>query len=110
MAVYFKTKDARIKSLPSWLVFLVCSGIPLKQLSSVLTCALKRGSAALAGGALGGAWVVASKVGMTAVGLTGIPGIAIVQSSSVLTYIIGMVIAFGAAFRYRYCIALQHGR
>ena len=54
--------------------------------------------AALAGGALGGAWVVASKVGMTAVGLTGIPGIAIVQSSSVLNYMIGMVIAFGAAF------------
>ncbi len=35
---------------------------------------------------------------MTAVGLTGIPGIAIVQSSSVLTYIIGLAIAFGAAF------------
>jgi hypothetical protein len=29
--------------------------------------------------------------------LTGIPGIAIVQSNSVLNYLIGMVIAFGAA-------------
>jgi PTS system sucrose-specific IIC component len=34
---------------------------------------------------------------MTAVGLTAIPG-AIVQASSLLNYIIGMVIAFGVAF------------
>jgi hypothetical protein len=35
---------------------------------------------------------------MTAVGLTAIPGMAIVQASSLLNYIIGMVIAFGVAF------------
>ena len=50
------------------------------------------------GGAIGGAYVVAMKVGMTAVGVTGIPGIAITNSSSMLHYIIGMVIAVGASF------------
>ena len=35
---------------------------------------------------------------MSAVGLTAIPGMAIVQASSLLNYIIGMVIAFGVAF------------
>ncbi len=35
---------------------------------------------------------------MTAVGLTAIPGMAIVQASSLLNYIIGMAIAFVVAF------------
>ncbi|STW40565.1 PTS system protein [Klebsiella pneumoniae] len=35
---------------------------------------------------------------MTAVGLTAIPGMAIVQASSLLNYIIGMAIAFAVAF------------
>ena len=50
------------------------------------------------GGAIGGAYVVAMKVGMTAVGVTGIPGIAITNSTSMLHYVIGMVIAIGVAF------------
>ena len=54
--------------------------------------------AGLFGGACGGAYVVAAKVGMTAVGLTGIPGMAIVQPMSLIHYVIGLVIAFGAAF------------
>jgi PTS system sucrose-specific IIC component len=35
---------------------------------------------------------------MNAVGLTAIPGLAIVQASSLVSYIIGLVIAFGSAF------------
>jgi PTS system sucrose-specific IIC component len=35
---------------------------------------------------------------MNAVGLTAIPGMAIVQAGSLLSYIIGLVIAFGSAF------------
>ena len=54
--------------------------------------------AALAGGALGGAWVVASHVSMTAVGLTGLPGLAIVKPGALMNYLIGIVIAFAAAF------------
>ncbi|MBB6054154.1 sucrose-specific PTS transporter subunit IIBC [Tolumonas osonensis] len=98
LAVYFKTNDVRVKSIaiPSALSCLL--GITEAAIFGINLRFVKPFLAALAGGALGGAWVVASKVGMTAVGLTGIPGIAIVQSSSVLTYIIGLAIAFGAAF------------
>lgn len=98
LAVYFKTKDARVKSIavPAGLSCLL--GITEAAIFGINLRFVKPFLAALAGGALGGAWVVASKVGMTAVGLTGIPGIAIVQSSSVLSYIIGMLIAFSAAF------------
>jgi hypothetical protein len=55
------------------------------------------GAAAL-GGAVGGAWVVATKVGMTAVGVTGLPGLAIVVPATMVNYIIGMALAFGVAF------------
>ena len=54
--------------------------------------------------ACGGAYVVAAKVGMTAVGLTGIPGMAIVQPMSLIHYVIGLVIAFGAAFAASYLL------
>lgn len=50
------------------------------------------------GGAAGGAWVVSMHVYMTAVGLTAIPGMAIVQASSLLNYLIGLAIAFVVAF------------
>ena len=42
--------------------------------------------------------------GMTAVGLTGIPGMAIVQPMSLIHYVIGLVIAFGAAFAASYLL------
>jgi hypothetical protein len=35
---------------------------------------------------------------MTGVGVTGIPGIAIVSGNGMLNYLIGMLIAFGGAF------------
>lgn len=50
------------------------------------------------GGAVAGAYVVLMKVGMTAVGVTGIPGMAITASGSTLHYIIGLVIALVVAF------------
>lgn len=98
LAVYFKTSSARVKSIavPSALSCLL--GITEAAIFGINLRFMKPFLAGLLGGACGGAFVVACKVGMTAVGLTGIPGIAIVQSSSVLYYLIGMVIAFGVAF------------
>ncbi len=60
--------------------------------------------AGLVGGALGGAWVVSVHVYMTAVGLTGLPGMAIVQAGSLLNYVIGIVIAFTTAFVISYLL------
>lgn len=44
---------------------------------------------------------------MTSLGLTGIPGMAIVQANSLMNYIIGMVIAFGAAFVVSYLLKYE---
>ncbi|MCI4236793.1 PTS sucrose transporter subunit IIBC [Dickeya dianthicola] len=98
LAVYFKTRDAKIRAIavPSALSCLL--GITEAAIFGINLRFIKPFLAGLAGGALGGAWVVANHVNMTAVGLTGIPGLAIVQSGSTLYYLIGMVIAFGAAF------------
>ncbi len=102
LAVYFKTRDVKIKAIAVPSAFSALLGITEAANFGINLRFMKPFIAALMGGALGGAWVVANHVGMTAVGLTGIPGIAIVQASSVLSYLIGMVIAFGAAFVISY--------
>ncbi len=107
LAVYFKTRDVKIKAIavPSALSALL--GITEAAIFGINLRFMKPFLAALAGGALGGAWVVANHVGMTAVGLTGIPGIAIVQANSVVSYLIGLVIAFGAAFVISFALKYQ---
>ena len=102
LAVYFKTQDVKIKSIAVPSAFSALLGITEAAIFGINLRFMKPFIAALMGGALGGAWVVANHVGMTAVGLTGIPGIAIVPASSVVSYLIGMVIAFGAAFVISY--------
>jgi PTS system sucrose-specific IIC component len=98
LAVWFKTKDSKIKAiaLPSALSALL--GITEAAIFGINLRFIKPFIAALIGGAAGGAWVVSIHVYMTAVGLTGIPGLAIVQAHSIVNYIIGMIIAFGLAF------------
>jgi len=98
LAVYFKTRDVKIKAIAIPSAFSAMLGITEAALFGINLRFVKPFLAALAGGALGGAWVVANHVGMNAVGLTGLPGLAIVQASSLLSYSIGMVIAFGSAF------------
>ncbi|END6099990.1 PTS sucrose transporter subunit IIBC [Yersinia enterocolitica] len=98
LAVYFKTRDAKIKAIVIPSAFSAMLGITEAAIFGINLRFIKPFLAALAGGALGGAWVVANHVNMTAVGLTGIPGIAIVQGNSIVNYLIGLVIAFGAAF------------
>lgn len=107
LAVYFKTKDVKVRAIavPSALSCLL--GITEAAIFGINLRFIKPFLAALAGGALGGAYVVGTHVGMTAVGLTGIPGIAIVQPQGVINYLIGMVIAFGAAFVLSYVLRYQ---
>ena len=98
LAVWFKTKDAKIKAITLPSAFSAMLGITEAAIFGINLRFVKPFIAALIGGAAGGAWVVSVHVYMTAVGLTAIPGMAIVQASSLLNYIIGMVIAFGVAF------------
>ncbi|KAA6100273.1 MULTISPECIES: sucrose-specific PTS transporter subunit IIBC [unclassified Pantoea] len=104
LAVWFKTNDVKIKaiSLPSG--FSALLGITEAAIFGINLRFMKPFIAGLIGGALGGAWVVSVHVYMTAVGLTGLPGMAIVQASSLLNYAIGMVIAFSSAFVISYLL------
>mgnify|MGYP000973827000 CR=1 FL=1 len=98
MAVWFKTNDAKIKAITIPSGFSAMLGITEAAIFGINLRYGKPFIAALIGGATGGAWVVGSHVYMTAVGLTAIPGIAIVQAGSIMNYIIGLVIAFVTAF------------
>lgn len=97
-AVFFKTKNEKIKSIaiPSAVSCLL--GITEAAIFGVNLRLGKPFIAAAIGGALGGAYVVITKVFMTGVGVTGIPGIAIVANGHMLNYLIGMIIAFVGAF------------
>lgn len=98
IAVWFKTNDAKIKAITIPSGFSAMLGITEAAIFGINLRYGKPFIAALIGGAAGGAWVVGSHVYMTAVGLTAIPGIAIVQTGSIINYVIGLVIAFLTAF------------
>ncbi len=98
LAVGIKFKNIKTKALamPSGVSALF--GITEAAIFGINLRYVKPFFSGLAGGAVGGAYVVFAKVGMTAVGLTGIPGIAIVQNGSVIHYLIGFALAFAVAF------------
>ncbi|SJN57757.1 sucrose-specific PTS transporter subunit IIBC [Vibrio ruber] len=108
LAVAFKAKDAKVKAIavPAGISCLL--GITEAAIFGINIRYGKPFLAALIGGALGGAFVVYTKVGMTAVGMTGIPGMVIAQPGSLMNYILGMVIAFGSAFVISYLISVIH--
>ena len=96
--MWFKTKDAKVKAIALPSAFSAMLGITEAAIFGINLRYIKPFIAALIGGAAGGAWVVSMHVYMTAVGLTAIPGMAIVQASSLLNYLIGLAIAFVVAF------------
>lgn len=97
-AAFLMTKNSKMKAvaLPSAVSTLfgiteaAIFGVNLRYKTPFIGAAI--------GGAAAGAYVVLMKVGMTAVGVTGIPGMAITSAGSTLHYVIGMVIAVVVAF------------
>ncbi|KQN61804.1 sucrose-specific PTS transporter subunit IIBC [Erwinia sp. Leaf53] len=98
LAVWFKVRDVKTRSIVLPSAFSAMLGITEAAIFGVNLRYITPFIAGLAGGAAGGAWVVIMHVNMTAVGLTALPGLAIVQGSSMLSYLVGMAIAFGVAF------------
>ncbi|AZN35400.1 sucrose-specific PTS transporter subunit IIBC [Iodobacter ciconiae] len=98
LAVFFRTSDAKVKqiALPAALSCLL--GITEAAIFGVNLRFVRPFVAAAIGGALGGAWIVFNQVFMTAIGVTGLPGIALVPAAGMLNYIAGLMIAFGSAF------------
>ncbi|PRR81523.1 sucrose-specific PTS transporter subunit IIBC [Clostridium vincentii] len=107
LAVYFKTKSTKLKSIAAPASLSCMLGITEAAIFGVNLKLVRPFIAAAIGGAVGGGFVVLMKVSMTAVGVTGIPGIAIVKQGSMMQYIIGMVIAFGTAFIMTYVLGFK---
>lgn len=107
LAVYFMTKNKKMKSiaLPSAISSFVgiteaaIFGVNLKYVRPFIGAAI--------GGTAAGAYVVFTKVAMTAVGVTGLPGLSIVTSSSMVNYIIGLAIAAVVAFVASYMLGIK---
>jgi PTS system beta-glucosides-specific IIC component/PTS system sucrose-specific IIC component len=106
-AVFFKTRNKKLKavSLPAATSCLL--GITEAAIFGVNLRLVKPFIAAAIGGALGGAYMVLTDVAMTAVGVTGIPGTAIVESGSMVNYLIGLIIAFGGAFAATFILGFK---
>ena len=107
LAVFMMTKDSKMKliALPAALSCFL--GITEAAIFGVNLRYGRPFIAAAIGGACGGAYVVAMKVAMKAVGVTGIPGTAIVEPQSMGNYIIGMLIAVGVAFGMTFILGLK---
>ena len=97
-AVYFMTKNSKIKAiaLPSAVSCLF--GITEAAIFGVNMKYGRPFIGAAIGGALGGAYVVLSKVLFTAVGVTGLPAFAITAPGTAVNYLIAMAIALVGAF------------
>ncbi|KXZ39899.1 PTS system, sucrose-specific IIC component [Alkalithermobacter thermoalcaliphilus JW-YL-7 = DSM 7308] len=106
-AVYFKTKNTKIKSIALPAATSCLLGITEAAIFGVNLRLGKPFIAAAIGGAIGGAYVVLTKVGMTALGATGIPGVAITDINSMFNYIVGMILAFAGAFVATYIIGFK---
>ncbi|GFP74131.1 sucrose-specific PTS transporter subunit IIBC [Clostridium fungisolvens] len=98
LAVYFKTKNEKMKAIAMPASVSCLLGITEAAIFGVNLKLVRPFIAAAIGGALGGGYVTLMKVGMSGIGVTGIPGIALVTGSTMINYIIGMLIAFGGAF------------
>ncbi|MDK2917499.1 MAG: sucrose system or component [Candidatus Petromonas sp.] len=107
LAVYFKTRNKKLKSIALPASLSCVLGITEAAIFGVNLRLVKPFIAAAIGGAIGGGYVVLTKVGMTAVGLTGIPGIAIVKQGAVINYLIGFALAFTGAFVATYVIGFK---
>lgn len=107
LAVYFMTKNVKMKSIA--LPAAISSFVGVTE-ASIFGVNLKYGKpfiGAAIGGATAGAYVVFTKVAMTAVGVTGLPGVSIVTPSTMINYIVGLVIALVVAFVVTYALGIK---
>ncbi|OEG62928.1 PTS system beta-glucosides-specific IIC component/PTS system sucrose-specific IIC component [Halanaerobium saccharolyticum] len=107
LAVYFMTNKPKMKAIALPAATSCLLGITEAAIFGVNLRLVKPFIAAALGGSIGGAYVVFTNVGMTALGLTALPGMSIVESGSLLNYIIGMLLAFGGAFIFTWIIGFE---
>ncbi|PJI07929.1 MULTISPECIES: sucrose-specific PTS transporter subunit IIBC [Clostridium] len=107
IAVYFITRDKKVKSIAPTASLSCLLGITEPAIFGVNLKYTKPFIAGAIGGAFGGAYVVFMKVAMNGIGVSGIPGLAIVRAGFMINYIIGMIIAFGVAFGTTFLLGIK---
>lgn len=107
LAVYFRTKNSRLKKT-------ILSGLPVGILGVgeplIYGVTLPLGKpfiGACIGGAFGGAFNAAMKVASISMGLSGIPLAALIKPGSILFYLCGVVIAYAAGFAATYILGFE---
>lgn len=98
LAVYFKTKNKKMKAISLPAAISCTMGITEAAIFGVNLRYRKPFIGAAIGGAAAGAYVVFTHVKMTAVGVTALPAIAITTADTMVNYCIGLVIAGAVAF------------
>ncbi|HGL6716824.1 sucrose-specific PTS transporter subunit IIBC [Burkholderia contaminans] len=98
LAVFFTTRDEKIRQIAVPAALSCLMGITEAAIFGVNLRFFWPFVFAAIGGAVGGGWVVATHVGMTGIGLTALPGLAIVRPDGVVNYLIGGALAFAVAF------------
>lgn len=94
IGVLLRTKNSKMKQIALPAAISCLLGITEAAIFGVNLKYMKPFIAAMIGGGVAGAYIVFTRVAMTAVGVTGIPGVAIVQQGSMINYLIALVIAF----------------
>ncbi|MDT8717172.1 PTS beta-glucoside transporter subunit IIBCA [Clostridium sp. 19966] len=107
LAVYFGSKNNKIKAIAAPASLSALLGITEPAIFGVNLRYVKPFIAGCIGGAIGGGYVVFTKVAMTAVGVTGIPGLTIVKQGAMINYIIGLLLAFGGAFAISFLLGIK---
>ncbi|WP_078697164.1 PTS transporter subunit EIIC [Caloramator quimbayensis] len=107
IAVYFKTKNNRLKKT-------ILSGLPVGILGVgeplIYGVTLPLGKpflGACIGGAFGGAFNAATKVASISMGLSGLPLAALIKPGTVVYYLIGVLIAYTAGFIATYILGFE---
>ncbi|WP_426622557.1 sucrose-specific PTS transporter subunit IIBC [Priestia megaterium] len=98
LAVFFLTKDKKLKGTASAAGISSLLGITEPAMFGVNLKLRYPFIGAIIGSGIGSAFVTYYKVKAVALGAAGIPGIISVKASSIVPYIIGMIISFAIAF------------
>lgn len=97
LGMFFVLKDKKMKSIALPGAMSAVLGITEPAMFGINLKLRYPFIAAAIGGAAGGAWIAFTKTFMVGVGATGIPGLPLVDVSSLGNYLIGMGIAIGVA-------------
>lgn len=107
IAVLVKTKNKRLKKTIASALPVGILGVGEPLIYGVTLPLGKPFLGACIGGAFGGAFNAAMKVACTSMGLSGLPLAALMKPGSGVSYLIGIVIAYGAGFAATYLLGFE---